>query len=239
MRDFSEATVVVTGANRADGIGLALVREAVAQGARRVVGTYRSEGNADALLDLAASAETGGRVLAAPLDVTSDESVAAFGAWCADTLGTVDLLVNNAGIGDTGGDVLAAPLGDLERQVEVHAFGMLRVTRALLPLLDSGAVVLNVSSTLGSIARMDGGWAFYSAAKALQNALTRQLAASLRRRGVIACAASPGWVATSMGSGGAPLSAPDSARDLVALARSLTPHDSGTFREHDGSPLPW
>ena len=116
---------------------------------------------------------------------------------------------------------------------------MLRVTRALLPLMERGAVVLNVSSTLGSLERMHEGWAFYAAAKALQNALTRKLAASLRPRGVIVCAVSPGWVATSMGDGGAPLSPGDSARGLIRLAGSFALADSGTFREHDGSTLPW
>src|SRR5205085_2893300 len=130
---------------------------------------------------------------------------AAFGAWCASNLGGVDLLVNNAGLGDVGGNVLDAPLDDLELQIETHALGMLRVTRALLPLMERGGVILNVSSTLGSITRMGEGWASYSAAKALQNALTKQLASTLCRRGIIVCAVSPGWVATSMGGRGASL----------------------------------
>ena len=62
-------TAVVTGANRADGIGLALVRELRARGCVPVVGTYRDPASSAALLDLAA---TDADVLAAELDVASE-----------------------------------------------------------------------------------------------------------------------------------------------------------------------
>jgi NAD(P)-dependent dehydrogenase (short-subunit alcohol dehydrogenase family) len=226
----------VTGANRADGIGLALVRELAEHDAQHLVGTYRSRARARALLRLAAS---DARVHAVELDVTSDASVTDMAAWSARELGPLDLLVNNAGLGGLGDNVLTAPLSDLHAQVEAHAVGMLRVTRALRSFLHPGSVVLNVSSTLGSIATMDGSSAFYSVAKALQNALTRELAAALRRERVIVCAVSPGWVATSMGGRGAPLTPRQSAEHLVRLAERLTLADSGEFMEYDGSPLAW
>ena len=75
-------TAVVTGANRADGIGLALVRELRARGCAPVVGTYRDPATSDALLDLAA---TDADVLAAELDVTSERSVEAFSAGARST----------------------------------------------------------------------------------------------------------------------------------------------------------
>ena len=100
-------TAVVTGANRAEGIGLALVRELRARGCAPVVGTYRDAGTAAALLD-AAAGDPG--VLAAEVDVTSDASAEAFGRWCARHLDRVDLLVNNAGIGASDGSVLTAPI---------------------------------------------------------------------------------------------------------------------------------
>jgi len=236
VRPFPTLRAVVTGANRADGIGLALVRELAGHGAPQVIGTYRDAGRALPLADAAAADP---RVRAGELDVMSDESVTRFGEWCRRELGRVDLLVNNAGLGDAAGDVLTAPVAELEQQLQTHALGMLRATRALLPLMERGAVVLNVSSTLGSIAQMDGGWAFYSVAKALQNALTRELAATVRRKGIVVCAVSPGWVATSMGGRGAFLTPAQSAADLVRIAEAVTLTDSGTFREHDGRPLPW
>ena len=147
-------TAVVTGANRPDGIGLALIRELRARGLERVVGTYRDAARSAALLELA---ELDEGVLAAELDVTSDSSVTAFGDWCARYLGRVDLLVNNAGAGTTREPITRAPIAALESALQVHAVGMLRVTQALLPLMMEGAVVANISSSLGSIARMGSG----------------------------------------------------------------------------------
>ena len=183
-------TAVVTGANRADGIGLALVRELRARGCAPVVGTYRDPATSDALLEAAVEDPN---LLAAELDVTSEQSVAAFALWCAARLDRVDLLLNNAGLGSVTGSIVTAPIEELEEQLQVHGLGMLRVTRALLPLLGPGSVAVSISSSLGSIAGMGSGSTYYAPAKALQNALTRQLAATVRRDGVIAFSACPGW----------------------------------------------
>ena len=229
-------TAVVTGANRADGIGLALVRELRARGCAPVVGTYRDTATAAALLDAAAGDPD---VLAAEVDVTSDASAESFGRWCAEHLDRVDLLVNNAGIGASEGSVLTAPIEDLEYQLQVHGLGMLRVTRALLPLMGRGAVAVSVSSSLASIADMDAGSTYYAPAKAFQNALTKHLAGAVRRDGIVAFSASPGWVSTSMGGPAAPLTPEESARRLADLVLGAGPGDAGTFRTVDGDTLAW
>ena len=229
-------SAVVTGANRADGIGLALVRELRARGCAPVVGTYRDAATSTALLDEAASDP---HVLAAELDVTSQRSVEAFAQWCTQRLDGLGLLVNNAGLGSVPGSAVTAPIEDLEQQVQVHGIGMLRVTRALLPLLGPGSVALSVSSSLGSIADMNAGSTYYAPAKAFQNALTRQLAATVRGDGVIAFSASPGWVATSMGGAGAQLTPEESARQLADLLLGARPEDAGTFRRLDGGVIAW
>ena len=230
-------SAVVTGANRADGIGLALVRELRARGCAPVLGTYRDLASAGALLEAAAADPD---VLAAQVEVTSDASVEAFGRWCAEHLDRVDLLVNNAGIGSADGpSIVTAPIEDLEYQLQVHGVGMLRVTRALLPLMGRGAVAVSISSSLGSIADMNAGSTYYAPAKALQNALTKQLAATVRRDGIVAFSASPGWVSTSMGGAAAPLTPEESARRLADLVLGAGPDDAGTFRTVDGGTLAW
>ena len=230
-------TAVVTGANRADGIGLALVRELRARGCAPVLGTYRDPATAGALLEATAADPD---VLAAQVEVTSDASVEAFGRWCAEHLDRVDLLVNNAGIGSADGpSIVTAPIEDLEYQLQVHGVGMLRVTRALLPLMGRGAVAVSISSSLGSIADMNAGSTYYAPAKALQNALTKQLAATVRRNGIVAFSASPGWVSTSMGGSAAPLTPEQSARRLADLVLGAGPDDAGTFRTVDGGTLAW
>ena len=230
-------SAVVTGANRADGIGLALVRELRERGCAPVLGTYRDLASAGALLEAAAADPD---VLAAQVEVTSDASVEAFGRWCAEHLDRVDLLVNNAGIGSADGpSIVTAPIEDLEYQLQVHGVGMLRVTRALLPLMGRGAVAVSISSSLGSIADMNAGSTYYAPAKALQNALTKQLAATVRRDGIVAFSASPGWVSTSMGGSAAPLTPEESARRLADLVLHAGPDDAGTFRTVDGGTLAW
>ena len=236
MSAAAGCSAVVTGANRADGIGLALVRELRARGCAPVVGTYRDPATSDALLELTT---TDPDVLAAELDVTSAESVEAFARWCMDRLERVDLLVNNAGLGGSEGSIVTAPIEDLEEQVQVHGVGMLRVTRALLPLMGRGAVALSISSSLGSIAGMSAGSTYYAPAKAFQNALTRQLAATVRPDGIVAFSVCPGWVSTSMGSSAAPLTPEESARQLADLLLAAGPADAGTFRNLDGSAIAW
>ena len=227
---------VVTGANRADGIGLALVRELRARGCAPVVGTYRDPATSEALLELAAADAD---VLATELDVTSEQSIEAFGGWCAAQLDRVGLLVNNAGLGSVDGSIVTAPVEELEQQLQVHGVGMLRVTRALLPLMGPGSVAVSISSSLGSIAGMNSGSTYYAPAKALQNALTRQLAATVRGDGIVAFSACPGWVATSMGGSGAQLTPEESARQLADLILDAGPADSGTFRSIEGGTLAW
>ena len=236
MTSHPAAAAVVTGANRADGIGLALVRELRRRGCAPVVGTYRNAASSSALLDLAAADAD---VLAAGLDVTSERSAAAFGEWCHARLGGVDVLVNNAGTGEPPGSVTTAPIADLEEALQVHGVGLLRVTRALLPLMAAGAVVISISSNLGSLAGMEPGSTYYGPAKALQNALTRQLAGTLAGDGIVAFSVSPGWVRTSMGGSVAPLTPEQSARRLTELMLNAGPGDAGTFRDEDGGTIPW
>ena len=229
-------TAVVTGANRADGIGIALVRELRARGVPTVVGTYRERSRSDALFELSGADEG---VFATQLDVTSTRSVTAFGNWCANRFERLDLLVNNAGTGATREPIDRAPIAELEHALQVHGVGMLRVTRAALPLMSDGSVVVSISSGLGSISRMGAGSTFYAPAKALQNALTRQLAAAIRDRGIVAFSVSPGWVATSMGGPNAPLDAEESARKLAEMMLAADADDAGTFRDLDGKDIAW
>ena len=147
--------------------------------------------------------------------------------------------MNNAGVGSTDGSIVTAPIEELESQLQVHGVGMLRVTRALLPLMGPGSVAVSISSSLGSIAGMGSGSTYYAPAKALQNALTKQLAATVRREGIVAFSACPGWVSTSMGGSAAPLTPEESARRLADLVLNAGPDDAGTYRSVDGEIIEW
>jgi len=99
------------------------------------------------------------------------------------------------------------------------------------------ARIVNVSSEAGSLTEMGGGTPAYAVSKAALNALTRILAAELRRDRILVNAVSPGWVATDMGGpGGRPVRA-GAASIMWAVELPDSGPTGGFFR--DGRPVPW
>lgn len=152
---------VITGGS--SGIGAAAAEALAGDGYHVVVAARRP----DRIREVAE--RTGGT--AVELDVTSDESVAAFAAEVGK-LGRVDVLVNNAG-GAHGLDTLReADLADWQVMYDTNVLGVVRVTRALLPLVDAAeGLVINI----GSMAAFNAypGGSGYNAAKFGLRALTR------------------------------------------------------------------
>ena len=126
---MTTTTALVTGANK--GLGRETVRRLAAWG-----GTCSSRpGTPNAAAAVAELAEEGLDVRFVPLDVTSEESVAAAADTVKREVGRLDVLVNNAGVGgpvSPPADTTAASLRDV---FEVNVFGPIRVTNAFLPLL--------------------------------------------------------------------------------------------------------
>ena len=179
---MQRGTAVVTGAS--SGIGAATARRLATEGFEVVLGARR-EDRIEAL-----ATELGGR--AVPLDVTSDESVAAFAA----AVGDCRVLVNNAG-GALGMDPIAeASAEDWRWMYDVNVLGTLRMTQALLPaLVASGAgLVVVMGSTAGRIV-YEGG-AGYTAAKHGAAALAETLRLELSGQPVRVTEIAPGMVRT-------------------------------------------
>lgn len=230
-------TVLVTGANR--GLGLEFTRQLLARG-DAVIATCRQPAQATALQALGAAHPGQLRVLA--LDVASEAARAQFTAALEHALaGTaLDLLINNAGVlhsGERFGHVTQAAL---EESLRVNAIGPFLLTQALAAHLRDGATVANLSSQLGSIARVSRfGTPSYCAGKAAQNMLGAQLAQALAPRGIVVLQLHPGWVQTDMGGAQAPLSVRESAAGLLAVIAAATPAQSGRFLDWQGQELPW
>ena len=179
---MQRGTAVVTGAS--SGIGAATARRLATEGFEVVLGARR-EDRIEAL-----ASELGGR--AVPLDVTSDDSVAAFAA----AVGDCRVLVNNAG-GALGMDPIAeASAEDWRWMYDVNVLGTLRMTQALLPaLVASGAGhVVVMGSTAGRIV-YEGG-AGYTAAKHGAAALAETLRLELSGQPVRVTEIAPGMVRT-------------------------------------------
>lgn len=226
---------LVTGANR--GIGRELVRQLAAAG-DSVILTARNPDKATTAAT--ALADEHGTVIAHPLDVTDPDSAAALARFVEERFGRLDVLVNNAAIHyDTSQQATTADLTIVREALETNLVGAWQVTQALLPLLRSSkhARLVNVSSEGGSLTNMGGGIPAYRTSKAALNALTRLLAAELRRDSILVNSVCPGWVATDMGGpGGRPVE--DGAASVLWAVNLPDSGPTGGFYR-DGRPLPW
>lgn len=220
---------VVTGANR--GLGLGTARFLAGEGFT-VVLTARDLGKAEA-----AAASIDGEVLPFALDVTSDDDAKALAAFVGERFGRVDVLVNNAGAIFDPGDTLTTPGEVLVRSVDTNAVGAWRVTTALANLLrEARGTVTNVSSGMGALNEMGGGYPGYRVSKAALNAITRVLDHELH--GVRVNSVCPGWVKTDMGGAGATRELEEGVASITWAA--LLPEDGptgGFFR--DGQRIDW
>jgi 3-hydroxy acid dehydrogenase / malonic semialdehyde reductase len=184
--------VVITGAS--SGFGAAAAVAFGREGARLLLGARR----VPKLEEAAVAARQAGapQALVHALDVASTKSVEAFGAWARQQTDKLDVLVNNAG-GAKGLDTVANGRDeDWEFMLQANVLGVLRVTRALLPLFVSnpGSSIINVGSIAGHVA-YEGGSA-YCAAKAGELQITRALRLELSGTGVRVATVDPGLAET-------------------------------------------
>jgi NAD(P)-dependent dehydrogenase (short-subunit alcohol dehydrogenase family) len=164
----------------------------------------------------------------------------------------LDVLVNNAGVlKEARGavpTVIAGSMDELAGTFDVNFFAVVRLTRALLPLVrkaEAGRIV-NVSSILGSLtlhaaksSPIDSAKAFaYNASKSALNAFTIHLAHALKDTPIKVSSAHPGWVKTELGGSNAPLEVEGSSKTTVRLATLPADAASGGFF-HENDTLPW
>ena len=139
--------VLITGAS--SGFGAAAARAFGAQKCQLLLGARRL----DRLEAVAGQARQAGAPLAHihALDVAKTPSVQEFAQWVKTKTGTVDVLVNNAGGAHGLQSVAEGRDEDWEATLQTNVLGVLRMTRAALPLMprEAGASILNVGSIAG------------------------------------------------------------------------------------------
>jgi NAD(P)-dependent dehydrogenase (short-subunit alcohol dehydrogenase family) len=232
---------LITGANK--GLGFEAARQLVAAGHTVYLGSR------DAERGRRAAASIGARTV--QLDVTQDESVAAAAA-AIEAEGGLDVLVNNAGIApEWGSDNAVIGAADLTVELmretfETNVFGVVRVLRAFLPLLERSAapVVVNVSSGLASMARITApdisAYAYagvaYPASKAAVNLLTAQYAKAYPA--VRINAAEPGFTATDLNGNNGRQTVEQGALVIAQLAQIGPDGPTGGFFSAAG-PVDW
>jgi NAD(P)-dependent dehydrogenase (short-subunit alcohol dehydrogenase family) len=134
-------------------------------------------------------------LLPVALDVTDGAQAHAAVGQALKRFGRIDVLLNNAGYGLLGG-VEEASAPEIERLFGTNVFGLLSVTRAVLPQMrrQGSGHVINISSVGGYAAYP--GWGVYGATKFAVEGLTEALAAELRPLGIKATVVEPGFFRT-------------------------------------------
>jgi 3-hydroxy acid dehydrogenase / malonic semialdehyde reductase len=130
------------------------------------------------------------------LDVTKTASVEDFVRWARSKTSAVDVLINNAGGAHGLESVATGKDEDWEATLQTNVLGLLRVTRAVLPMIpkDAGSSILNIGSVAGRFA-YEGG-AAYCAAKAGELKITQVLRLELSGTGIRISSIDPGMART-------------------------------------------
>lgn len=233
-------TVIVTGAGR--GLGHSIVLRHLELDDR----VYAFDYAITAELELVAAGSDRLRIF--PCDIGSTASVRSAMKEVLDAGRQIDILYNVAGIfrfedkvglADTDLDLCAA-------MYNINAVGALRVCQAVMPLLQSGTLIMNISSEAGSIGTCRREMEYsYCMSKAAMNMGSKILSNELTKRSVRIMSLHPGWMRTAMGGARAmessnSVSPADSARNLVGIALDIDsiPKDQ-VYMEHTRALIPW
>ncbi|WP_455805696.1 oxidoreductase [Pseudomonas fluorescens] len=134
-------------------------------------------------------------LLAVRLDVTREDEAHQAVAEGIKRFGRIDVLINNAGFGVLGA-VEETSASETERLFATNVFGLLNVTRAVLPHMRAqrSGRVINISSIGGYQAYM--GWGVYGATKFAVEGITEALHQELAPLGIQATVVEPGFFRT-------------------------------------------
>ncbi|MBC7994165.1 MAG: SDR family oxidoreductase [Rhizobacter sp.] len=191
---------LITGGNR--GLGKSAALALAAQGSD-VILTYRHNA-AEAAAAVAQIEQLGRRAVALALDVGDSRGFSDFAAQVKRALSQhwqrerFDALVNNSGMGHHA-SFAETTEAQFDELMNVHLKGPYFLTQALLPLLNDGGRIVNVSSGLTRFALP--GYAAYAAMKGGIEVLTRYQAKEFGARGISVNTVAPGAVETDFGGG--------------------------------------
>ncbi|GAB3767457.1 SDR family oxidoreductase [Spirosoma horti] len=198
--DTKNKIALVTGGSRGLGKDMALK---LGQKGLDVIVTYNTRAE-EAQNVVAQLVRSGRKAAALQLNTGDIQHIDAFVNQLTEVLAStfdtdrLDFLINNAGIGRY------APIGEINEELfddllNVHFKGVLFLTQKLLPLLNEGGGIVNVSTVTARISVP--GSAVYSSMKGAMDVFTRYLAKELGARGIRANTVAPGAVTTDFGGG--------------------------------------
>ncbi|MCM3626502.1 oxidoreductase [Paenibacillus glycanilyticus] len=178
---------LVTGASR--GIGLEIVKAVLATGDQVIATVRRSPENLLDQLGNPANLSVG------ILDITNEAQAKEAADQIVQKFGKIDVLVNNAGFGLLSA-VEEASADEVRRNFETNVFGLLNVTRAVLPHMrkERAGHIINISSVGGLSGYI--GWGVYGSTKFAVEGITESMAQELAPLGIHATVVAPGFFRT-------------------------------------------
>jgi len=180
---------IVTGATGGIGSGCAIK---LAEMGMAVLATGRNE---QRLAELAAAIGADDRIATVAVDLTEDEAPRRIVETAVERWGRIDFLINNAGVGNP------TPLhgtddDTLDYFLNVMLRAPFRLAREVLPHMQPGSAIINITSTFAVVGGLRGGP--YSAAKGGLTALTTHIACQYGSHGIRCNAVAPGVIQTAM-----------------------------------------
>jgi NAD(P)-dependent dehydrogenase (short-subunit alcohol dehydrogenase family) len=226
-------TALIIGASR--GLGYALAAEYLTRG-WQVTATVRSARPTD-LHDLAGKSD--GRLVVETVDITVPEEVSALHDRLAQA--TFDLLFVNAGVTNGPDETVADVSTDtFVRLMVTNALSPLRVIEALQDLVPPHGTIGVMSSGQGSVANNEkGGFEIYRASKSALNQLMRSFAARHADDPRTLLLIAPGWVQTSLGGPGAPLTIDQSIPGVVDTIEAQAGKSGLQYLNYQGQAVRW
>lgn len=183
---MTQRTWLITGASR--GFGAEIAKAVLAAG-DRVIATARNQADLQQF-------DTNKDVLILSMDVTDEAQVKAAIATSIEKFGQIDVLVNNAGFGLLGA-IEECSTEEVESVYHTNVFGLLNVTRAVLPSMRQhrSGHIINLSSIGGY--RSYPGWGIYGSTKFAVEGITEALHYELAPLGIHATVVEPGFFRTN------------------------------------------
>ncbi|XP_047527557.1 C-factor isoform X1 [Vanessa atalanta] len=242
-------SVLITGANR--GLGLGMVKYLTKNDKARIIfATCRKPSE-----ELTNLSQEHKNLHILNLDVTNFTKIGEIASEVSKVVGSqgLNVLINNAGVTTKFTKLQLVKAEQLLENLTVNTIAPIMLTKSLHPILKQAveansdkligaqrAVVINMSSILGSIALNDqGGFYPYRCSKAALNAATKSMSIDLKKDQIVVAALHPGWVKTDMGGKNAPLDVDTSVSGIFNTIEKLKEADSGKFLQYDGTELAW
>jgi NAD(P)-dependent dehydrogenase (short-subunit alcohol dehydrogenase family) len=221
-------TWLITGASR--GFGALIAKRALEVG-DNVVATAR---NPQTIVDALGSHPN---LLSLPLDVTNEQQAHEAAAEAVKRFGRIDVLVNNAGFGLLGA-VEEATGEEVERLYRTNVFGLLSVSRAVLPYMrrQRSGHVLNMSS-VGGYHGGGAGFGVYCSTKFAVEGLSEALAAELKPLGIKVTIVEPGYFRTDFLDSQSLMVSPSRIDDYTATAGATRERARSVNHNQPGDPV--